>query len=163
MSIPGFGAAPWQGDNNTYLHARTAIRLPESYLANNVLKLWARQDSLWSNYPFRATHWDREWRDRLCQQSLDVARMLQQFKRYSQALDHDEPYLVKVDDTSPYFAAELARLRALGLIQGHPGKGRRSLLVNDGRGSFTAGPHTLMPLYMGLIRDANAPLRPCAS
>ena len=73
--------------NNTYLHARTAIRLPENLLASNVLRLWARQDSLWSNYPFRATHGDREWRDRLCKQALDVARMLQQFEHYGQALE----------------------------------------------------------------------------
>jgi hypothetical protein len=50
-----------------------------------------------------------------------------------QRLNSDQPYLVQVDASSPFFAGELARLRALGLIQGHPGRGRRTLLVNDGQ------------------------------
>ncbi|GAA6615606.1 hypothetical protein [Scytonema sp. NUACC26] len=44
-----------------------------------------------------------------------------------------EPFLVKVDDTSHFFSNELDRLRKLGLIANFDGKGRRTLLQNDGQ------------------------------
>ena len=44
-----------------------------------------------------------------------------------------EPFLVKVDGTTRYFESELRRLRALGLVANPPGKGIRSLLINDGK------------------------------
>ncbi len=50
-----------------------------------------------------------------------------------QRLSSDDPYRVRVDDSSPFFAAELNRLRALRLIEGQPGRGIRSLLVSDGQ------------------------------
>ncbi|MGC3989305.1 MAG: hypothetical protein QM796_06435 [Chthoniobacteraceae bacterium] len=48
-------------------------------------------------------------------------------------LSAPEPFMVRVDQTSSYFATELRRLRALGLIACPPMKGIRSLLIDDGR------------------------------
>jgi hypothetical protein len=48
-------------------------------------------------------------------------------------LNSSEPYLVKVDKTSHFFSNELDRLRRLGLISNPKGRGRRSLLQNDGQ------------------------------
>ncbi|MBD2577986.1 hypothetical protein [Oscillatoria sp. FACHB-1406] len=44
-----------------------------------------------------------------------------------------EPFLVKVDNTSHFFSNELDRLRRLGLIANPQGKGRATLLINDGK------------------------------
>jgi hypothetical protein len=52
--------------------------------------------------------------------------------RHLKKLDSAEPFLVKVDNTSEYFESELRRLRSLGLVASSPGKGIRSLLINDG-------------------------------
>jgi hypothetical protein len=48
-------------------------------------------------------------------------------------LSSEDPYLVKVDKTSHFFANELDRLRRLGLIANFDNKGRGTLLVNDGK------------------------------
>ncbi|MEH2069032.1 MAG: hypothetical protein V7K47_12855 [Nostoc sp.] len=48
-------------------------------------------------------------------------------------LNSSESYLVKVDNTSIFFSNELDRLRRLGLISNREGKGRATLLKNDGQ------------------------------
>jgi tetratricopeptide (TPR) repeat protein len=48
--------------------------------------MWTEQDSIWSGYTFRHLPVDRKWRDRLCRQAVDIARMLQTFKRFDEAL-----------------------------------------------------------------------------
>jgi hypothetical protein len=48
-------------------------------------------------------------------------------------LNSNEPFQIKVDGTTKYFESELRRLRSLGLVANPPGKGVRSLLVNDGQ------------------------------
>ena len=73
--------------NRTYLYSRTAAKLRDEATANDVVEVWNEQDSLWSQYTFRATALDREWRDRLCKQAVDVARMLEAFRRYAEALE----------------------------------------------------------------------------
>ncbi|RCJ37911.1 hypothetical protein A6770_14065 [Nostoc minutum NIES-26] len=47
-------------------------------------------------------------------------------------LNSSEPFLVKVDKTSVFFSNELDRLRRLGLISNPEGKGRATLLKDDG-------------------------------
>ncbi len=71
--------------NRTYLYSRTAAKLKDKLTANDVVEVWNEQDRLWSQYTFRATALDREWRDRLCRQAVEVARMLEAFRRYSEA------------------------------------------------------------------------------
>ncbi len=73
--------------NKTYIHSRAAAKLKHEATAEEVLRVWSQQDSLWSGYEFRATALDREWRDRLCSQALEVARMLEAFRRYDEALE----------------------------------------------------------------------------
>lgn len=48
-------------------------------------------------------------------------------------ISSSEPYLVTVDKTSHFFSNELGRLRSLGLISNPEGKGRATLLKNDGQ------------------------------
>ncbi len=48
-------------------------------------------------------------------------------------LNSSEQFLVKVDKTSHFFSNELGRLRNLGLIANPEGKGRATLLKNDGQ------------------------------
>ncbi len=72
--------------DNLYFLTRTASKVGHNKMASNVLKMWTRQDSLWSAYTFQPLPVDREWRDRLCKQAVDVARMLGKLKRYDEAL-----------------------------------------------------------------------------
>lgn len=48
-------------------------------------------------------------------------------------LNSQEPFRTRVDGTSKYFESELRRLRSLGLVANPPGKGIRSLFVDDGK------------------------------
>jgi len=52
--------------------------------------------------------------------------------RHLQRLASADKFAVKCDETSSFFAIELRRLRALGLISSPPGRGIRSLFINDG-------------------------------
>ncbi len=72
--------------NNTYLASRSGAMTGRPELIQSVLVAWGRQDSLWSNYEFRPTEEDKAWKDRLCRQATDVARMLEGIRRYSEAL-----------------------------------------------------------------------------
>jgi hypothetical protein len=53
--------------------------------------------------------------------------------KHLERLNSNEPFRVTVDGTTKYFESELRRLRSLGLVANPPGKGIRSLLVNDGQ------------------------------
>ncbi len=53
--------------------------------------------------------------------------------KHLKRLNSNEPFLVTVDRTTRYFENELRRMRSLGLVANPPGKGIRSLLVNDGQ------------------------------
>lgn len=64
---------------------RFASQRKDNSVADRVLKLWAQQDSLWSNYPFLATPVDRGWGDVVCVHATDVARMLEGLRRYKEA------------------------------------------------------------------------------
>lgn len=83
----------------------------------------------------------REVKEQQQRQGQEIARLkflLEGFLtgdelRHLQRLTRDEPFLVRFDATSKYFEAELRRLRALGLVSNPPGKGVRSLLVDDGQ------------------------------
>ena len=68
------------------LTSRTAARFRSKRLAERVLGVWSKQDGLWSGYAFRPISEDRRWRDRLCAQAVDVARMLEEFRRHEEAL-----------------------------------------------------------------------------
>lgn len=72
--------------NNTYLAARSGAMTGRPELIRGVLFAWERQDSLWSKYEFRPTEEDKAWKDRLCLQATDVARMLEGVRRYPEAL-----------------------------------------------------------------------------
>ena len=72
--------------NNTYLASRSASMTGRSELIEGVLIAWQRQDSLWTKYEFRPTEEDKAWKDRLCRQATDVARMLEGVRRYPEAL-----------------------------------------------------------------------------
>ena len=72
--------------NNTYLNARSGATTGHPWIIQSVLDVWARQDSLWSRYEFRPTEADKAWRDKLCRQATDVARMLESARRYAEAL-----------------------------------------------------------------------------
>jgi hypothetical protein len=53
--------------------------------------------------------------------------------KHLKRLNSNEPFRVTVDGTTKYFENELRRMRSLGLVANPPGKGIRSLLVNDGQ------------------------------
>ena len=53
--------------------------------------------------------------------------------KHLKTLAGQQSFRVKFDETSKFFESELRRLRALGLIKNPPGKGIRSLLVDDGQ------------------------------
>ncbi len=72
--------------NNTHLAARSGAMTRHPAIIRSVLKIWGRQDSLWSKYEFRPTETDKAWRDKLCRQATDVARMLEGVRRYGEAL-----------------------------------------------------------------------------
>lgn len=72
--------------DRTYLLGRTAAQMRVGSFAQTTMSLWAKQDSLWGAYTFRATSGDRAWQDRLCRQALDVARMLEELGRFKEAL-----------------------------------------------------------------------------
>jgi len=73
--------------NEGYLLAPTAAMMQDKTMAQIVLDIWVKQDSLWANYPFRPVPEDRKWRDLLCAQAVRVARAQESVKRYKQALD----------------------------------------------------------------------------
>jgi tetratricopeptide (TPR) repeat protein len=70
----------------TQLWARAAPAMAEFVNADQVVRIWAAQDSLFSSYPFGSNHKDTEMADLLCRQSVDVARMLEELRRYDEAL-----------------------------------------------------------------------------
>ena len=72
--------------NNTHLASRSGAMTRHPSIIQTVLKIWGRQDSLWSKYEFRPTEADKAWRDKLCRQATDVARMLEGVRRYGEAL-----------------------------------------------------------------------------
>ncbi len=72
--------------NNTYLNARSGATTRHPWIIKSVLDVWGLQDSLWSKYEFRPTEADKVWRDKLCRQATDVARMLESARRYAEAL-----------------------------------------------------------------------------
>ncbi|MDE2999359.1 MAG: hypothetical protein OXU79_09815 [Gemmatimonadota bacterium] len=72
--------------NNTYLTARSGATTRHPWIIRSVLTVWGLQDSLWSKYEFRPTEADKAWRDKLCRQATDVARMLESARRYPEAL-----------------------------------------------------------------------------
>ncbi len=72
--------------NNTYLASRSGAITRHPAIIQSVLKIWGQQDSLWSKYEFRPTPADKDWRDKLCMQATDVARMLEGVRRYPEAL-----------------------------------------------------------------------------
>ena len=72
--------------NNTYLNARSGATTGHPWIIQSVLSVWGMQDSLWSKYEFRPTETDKAWRDKLCRQATDVARMLESARRYAEAL-----------------------------------------------------------------------------
>ena len=106
--------------NNTHLSSMTASTLRHGGLADRVMKIWGLQDSLWSGYTFGALPVDREWRNRLCNQALHVAQMLQEFKRFPEALDvvnrgisytADEGTLARARVYAAYYAYQVSRYR----------------------------------------------------
>lgn len=72
--------------NNTHLNSRSGATTRHPWIIQSVLSVWGRQDSLWSKYEFRPTEADKAWRDKLCRQATDVARMLESVRRYADAL-----------------------------------------------------------------------------
>ena len=72
--------------NNTYLASRSGAMTRHPAIIRTVLEIWGRQDSLWSKYEFRPTEADKAWRDKLCRQATDVARMLEGARQYAEAL-----------------------------------------------------------------------------
>jgi tetratricopeptide (TPR) repeat protein len=73
--------------NNTYLASRTGAMTQNSAIVESVLQMWNTQDEMWARYEFRETPDDRHWRDQLCKQATQVARMLEAVRRYGEALD----------------------------------------------------------------------------
>ena len=51
--------------------------------------------------------------------------------KHLRALASDQPFRFTKDDSASFFETELRRLRAQGLIAGHPGKGVRSLFATN--------------------------------
>lgn len=72
--------------NSTYLASRRGAMTREPEVIRSVIEIWGQQDSLWSKYEFRPTEQDKAWRDKLCRQATDVARMLEGARRYAEAL-----------------------------------------------------------------------------
>ncbi len=72
--------------NDIRITSRTAAKWRSKRLADRVLGVWNKQDRLWTGYAFRPIHEERMWRDRLCAQAVDVARMLEEFRRHEEAL-----------------------------------------------------------------------------
>lgn len=69
------------------LYTRVATKFRGENRVNRLVRVWAYQDSLWSGYDFRPTHKDRTMRDLLCRHAVDTARMLEDYKRYADALE----------------------------------------------------------------------------
>lgn len=106
--------------NNTHLSSVTASTLRHTGMADRVMRIWGLQDSLWSGYAFKAIPVDREWRNRLCNQALHVAQMLQEFKRFPEALDvvnrgisytADEGTLAQARVYAAYYTYQVSRYR----------------------------------------------------
>ncbi|MBK36308.1 MAG: hypothetical protein CME26_12380 [Gemmatimonadetes bacterium] len=70
----------------TRLWGRAAATRKDQAMIERVLKTWSFQDSIWSLYDFRAIPEDRNAKNLLCNQALEVARMLEGLKRYKEAL-----------------------------------------------------------------------------
>jgi len=73
--------------NSTRLVGLSAASMNSKAMADKALGTWQQQDSLWSDYVFRPTPDDRRWQDNLCKQATGVARMLESFRRYREALE----------------------------------------------------------------------------
>lgn len=74
--------------NQIFLNAPLAAKLGMVAAKNHSLKIWAKQDSMWSRYDFRPIPSNRFWRDQLCKDALKVTKMLiaQAFRDYDLAL-----------------------------------------------------------------------------
>ncbi|MDP6775269.1 MAG: hypothetical protein QGI83_00730 [Candidatus Latescibacteria bacterium] len=106
--------------NNTHLSSVTASALRHRAMADRVMRIWGLQDSLWSGYAFKAIPVEREWRNRLCSQALHVAQMLQEFKRFPEALEvinqglsytSDEGTLARARVYAAYYTYQVSRYR----------------------------------------------------
>ena len=74
--------------NQLHLTAPLAAQMGMASAKDHSLKIWAKQDSMWSRYDFRPIPSNRFWRDRLCKDALKVTNMLiaQAFRDYDRAL-----------------------------------------------------------------------------
>lgn len=74
--------------NQLHLNAPLAARMGMVVAKDHSLKIWAKQDSMWSRYAFRPIPSNRFWQDQLCKDALKVTKMLiaQAFRDYDRAL-----------------------------------------------------------------------------
>lgn len=70
----------------TGLWGRAAASRKDEEMLKRVLDGWGFQDSIWSQYDFRAIPEDRNAKNLLCDHATEVARALEAFRRYKEAL-----------------------------------------------------------------------------
>jgi tetratricopeptide (TPR) repeat protein len=68
------------------LWGRAAATRNDQIMLERVMASWGFQDSIWSQYDFRPIPEDRNVKNLLCDHAVEVARMLEEFRRYKEAL-----------------------------------------------------------------------------
>ena len=74
--------------NQLHLNTLLAAKMGMVSVKDHCLKIWAKQDSMWSRYSFRPIPSNRFWQDQLCKDALKVTQMsiAQAFRDYDRAL-----------------------------------------------------------------------------
>ena len=74
--------------NQIHFSARFAAKTGAVQLKEHVVKIWEKQDRMWSRYTFRPIPSNRVWQDQLCKDALNITEMLidNSFREYNRAL-----------------------------------------------------------------------------
>lgn len=74
--------------NQMHFSTRFAANTGAVQLKEHVVKIWEKQDRMWSRYTFRPIPSNRDWQDQLCKDALNITEMLidNSFREYNRAL-----------------------------------------------------------------------------
>ncbi|MCY3872100.1 MAG: hypothetical protein OXG87_21340 [Gemmatimonadetes bacterium] len=75
--------------NQIHFTTRFAANTGAVQIKEQAIRIWEKQDRMWSRYTFRPIPSNRFWQDQLCKDALNITEMLiaKSFREYNRALD----------------------------------------------------------------------------
>ncbi|MCY3681685.1 MAG: hypothetical protein OXH16_09820 [Gemmatimonadetes bacterium] len=75
--------------NQIHFTTRFAANTGAVQIKEQAIRIWEKQDRMWSRYAFRPIPSNRFWQDQLCKDALNITEMLiaKSFREYNRALD----------------------------------------------------------------------------